>query len=66
MFPGINFWKITDFLRDGPCVELIIVSSNFQALLLLHDKLLESVWKRLILVKRSRKLLDPPFSKLIQ
>ena len=31
------------FLRDGPCLELIIVSSNFQALLLLQDKLLESV-----------------------
>ena len=65
--PGINFWKITDFfLRDGPCLELIIVSSNFQALLLLRDKLLESVWKRLIPVKRSWKLLDPPFSELIQ
>ena len=68
MFPGINFWKITDFFcgRDGPCLELIIVSSNFQALLLLQDKLLESVWKRLIPVKRSWKLLDPPFSELIQ
>ena len=30
-------------LRDGPCLELIIVSNNFQALLLLQDKLLESV-----------------------
>ena len=28
------------FLRDGPCLELIIVSSNFQALLLLQDILL--------------------------
>ena len=54
MFPGINFWKIADFLlRDGPCLELIIVSSNFQALLLLQDKLLESVWERLIPVKSS-------------
>ena len=25
-------------LQDGPCLELIIVSSNFQALLLLQDK----------------------------
>ena len=66
MFPGINFWKITDFLPDGPCLELIIVSSNFQALLLLQDKLLESVWKRLIPVKRSWKFLEPPFSELIQ
>ena len=65
-FPGINFWKITDFLWDGSCLELIIVSSNFQTLLLLQDKLLESVWKRLISVKRSWKLLDPPFSELIQ
>ena len=31
------------FLRNGPCLELIIVSSHFQALLLLQDKLLESV-----------------------
>ena len=66
MFPGINFWKITDFLRDGPFFELVIVSSNFQALLLLQDKLLASVWKRLIPVKRSWKLLDPPFPELIQ
>ena len=67
MFPGIYFWKITDFfLRDGPCLELMIVSSNFQALLLLQDKLLASVWKRLIPVKRAWKLLDPPFSELIQ
>ena len=66
MFPGINFWKITDFLWDGPCLESIIVSSNFQALLLTQDKLLESVWKRLIPVKRSWKLLDPAFSELIQ
>ena len=35
--------KYRFFLRDGPCLELIIVSSNFQALLLLQDKLLESV-----------------------
>ena len=35
--------KLLIFLRDGPCLELIIVSSNFQALLLLQDKLLESV-----------------------
>ena len=35
IFPGINFWKITDFLREKPRSELIIVSSNFQALLLL-------------------------------
>ena len=58
--------KLLIFLRDGPCLELFIVSSNFQVLLLLQDKLLESVWKRLIPVKRSWKLLDPPFSELIQ
>ena len=58
--------KFLIFLWDGSCLELIIVSSNFQTLLLLQDKLLESVWKRLISVKRSWKLLDPPFSELIQ
>ena len=56
--------KLQIFLRDGPCLELIIVSSNFQALLLLQDKLLESVWKRLIPVKRSWKLLDPPLFRI--
>ena len=35
--------KVLILLRDGPCLELIIVSSNFQALLLLQDELLESV-----------------------
>ena len=54
MFPGINFKKLRilsgiDFkklrilLRERPCLELNIVSSNFQALLFLQDKLLESV-----------------------
>ena len=36
---------------DGRCLELIIVSGNFQALLLLQDKLLESARKILIPVK---------------
>ena len=49
------------FCGMGLVWKLIIVSSNFQALLLLQDKLLESVWKRLSPVKRSWKLLDPPF-----
>ena len=40
-------------LRDGPGLELVIVSSNFQALLLSQEKLLESAWKRLIPVKQS-------------
>ena len=35
--------KLLIFLRDGPCLELIIASSNFQALLRLQDKLLASV-----------------------
>ena len=30
-------------LQDWPCLELIIVSSNFQALLFWRDRLLESV-----------------------
>ena len=66
MFPGVNFCKITDFIGLWPCLELIFVSSNFEALLLLQDKLLESVWKRIIPVKTSKQLLDPPFSELIQ
>ena len=45
MFPKTDFWKITNFLRGRPCLELIIASSNFQALLFLQDK---SVWKLLI------------------
>ena len=35
--------KLLIFLQDAPSLELIIVSSSFQALLLLQDKLLESV-----------------------
>ena len=42
-------------LRDGPCLQLMIVSSIFQALLLLQNKLLESVWKRLVPLKKSQK-----------
>ena len=46
-------------LRGRPCLELIIVSSNIQALLFLQDKLLESVWKAMNSSKKSYKLLDP-------
>ena len=35
--------KLLILLRDRPCLELIIVSINFKALLFLQDKLLESV-----------------------
>ena len=38
-------------LWDRPGLELIIVSSNFNALVFLQDKLLESVWKLLIPAK---------------
>ena len=34
--------KLMILLRDRPCLELIIVYSNFQALLFLQDKVLES------------------------
>ena len=53
MFSGIGVWNFTDLLRDRPCLELIIVSSNFQALLFLQDKLLESVWTLSTPVKKS-------------
>ena len=35
--------KLLILLWGGPCLELIMVSSNFQASLFLQDKLLESV-----------------------
>ena len=35
--------KLLILLRDRPCLESIIVSSNFQAFLFLPEKLLESV-----------------------
>ena len=39
VFPELTSEKLLIFfLRDGPWLELIIVSSNFQALLLLQDK----------------------------
>ena len=45
--------KLLNLLRDRPCLELIIVSSKFQALLFVQDKLLESVRKLSIPVKFS-------------
>ena len=69
--PGKRFqeWisgKLLILLRDRPCLEIIIVSSNFQASFFLLDELLESAWQVLIPVESSQKLLDVPFSKLIQ
>ena len=43
MFPELGSEQLQILLRDRPCLELIIVSSNFQALLFLQDKLLQSV-----------------------
>ena len=43
-FGPTSFSELPLFLlRDRPCLDLIIVSSNFQALFFLQDKLLESV-----------------------
>ena len=53
MFPGINSEKVLILLWDRPCLALIIVSSHFQALLFLQDKLLESVWQLWIPVEKS-------------
>ena len=58
--------KLLILLRDRPCLELIIVSSNSQALLFVQVKLLEPVWKLLASEKKSLKVLDPPFPELIQ
>ena len=38
MFPGRQSEKLLILLRDRPCLELIFVSSNFQALLFLQYK----------------------------
>ena len=69
MFPRIKFWIIY-LLRDNPCFRLIIVSSDFQVLLFLQDKLLESVGKRSVAAKNSLKWLPqfatvPSSSKLL-
>ena len=45
--------KLLILLRDRPCLELLFVSSCYQALLFWQDKLLESIWKLLIPVKKS-------------
>ena len=42
-FQELTSEEMLVLLRDRPCLELIILSSNFQALLLLQDKLPESV-----------------------
>ena len=66
MFPGNYFWKLTDLLQGRPCLELMIVSSNFPALLFLQDKLMESVWKPWIPVKKVLNNWTAPFPELIQ
>ena len=66
MFSGINSEKLLILLQDGPCLEIIIASGNFQASFFLQDKWLESVWQVLIPLKKSQKLLDVPFPELIQ
>ena len=57
MFPGIHFWRISDFIAGKALSGINFHSSNFQALLLckkfLQDKLLESVWNVLVSVKKS-------------
>ena len=55
--------KLLILLREMPCLELIIVSSNFQALLFLQDRLLESVWKLVIPVK-ILKIAGPALSRI--
>ena len=61
MFQEAISKKLLILLRDGPCQELIIASSDFQALLFLQSKLLESVWKLLIPVKHSQNYWTRPF-----
>ena len=65
MYPGIHFLSCRFYCGIGPLWNLIMVSSNSQALLFLQDKLLESVWKLLIPIKKFSKLLDLRFSELI-
>ena len=57
MFPGINFWKIYDFVAGWALSELVLVSGSLRALLFLQDKILDFVWKRLIPIKLAQKLL---------
>ena len=52
-----NFWKWLILLRDRPCLELTIVSSNFQALLFLQDKWLE-IGISLKAINSSKKVLE--------
>ena len=61
LLPGMNFWKLRILLRDTACLEVIIVSSIFPALLFLQDKLLEWVWKLLIPVKSLKNYWAHPF-----
>ena len=47
-----NSEKLLILLRARPCLELIVVSSNFHAVLFLQDTLLESFRKPLVPVKK--------------
>ena len=48
MFPGIDFCKLLSLSPERRCPELIIVSSNVQALLFLQDNWLEPVWNLVV------------------
>ena len=52
------------FFRDEPCLESIIVSSNFQALLLLQDKLLEIGLKAINSSKKVLKIIGPALFRI--
>ena len=64
MLPGIHFCKLTDWLRDRPCLEWMFASSTFQGFALLAGRILESVWKSLIQVKKVSKVAGPALSRI--
>ena len=65
-FQELKSEKLLILLQDRPCQELILVSSDFQVLFSVQDKLLASAWNLLVPAKKSQKLLDLPFPESIQ
>ena len=63
MFPELVSEELLISLLDWPCLESIILSSTFQALLFLQDKLLESVWK-LWIPSKVCKITGPVLSRI--
>ena len=64
MVPGINFWKITDLLRDRPYFELIIVSRKFSVFALLSGEITGISLEAMNSCKKVKEITGPALSRI--